>query len=172
MNHGHIIPFNRQHFFFKYTNCSVQEMISLLKFVSASLEAVQRILLTILLCLKNQYDATLKYVTCDTLVLTLLSFESIGVLLLMLMGVGPLFHCHLPCTLRHSLQQHCQLRGGRAISKYFLMPKANQEMTFSTSSELLICCYRIFQLQRSAPRDDLAALHVRRVFLLPSVFSP
>lgn len=37
----------------------MQEMIHLLKFVSTSLktlEAVQRILLSILLCLKNQYD--------------------------------------------------------------------------------------------------------------------
>lgn len=84
---------------------------------------------------------TLKYVTLNTLVLTLLLLKSIDVLLLILMGVGPLFHCHLTCTLRHSLQQHCQLREARAISKYFLMPKANQEMTFSTSRELLIGCY-------------------------------
>jgi len=84
---------------------------------------------------------TLKYVMCHTLVLTLLSLKSIGILLLILMGVGPLFHCHLSHTLRRSLQQHCQLREARAISKYFLLPKANQEMTFSTSRELLIGCY-------------------------------
>lgn len=60
VNHGHIIiPLSMWHFFFKYRNHSVQEMIHLLKFVSTSLktlEAVQWILLTILLSLKNQYD--------------------------------------------------------------------------------------------------------------------
>lgn len=81
---------------------------------------------------------TLKYVTCYTLVLTFLSLKSTDILLLILMAVGPLFHCHLSHTLRRTLQQQCQLREATASSKYFLMPKANQEMTFSTIRELLL----------------------------------
>lgn len=145
VNHGHIIiPLSMRHFFFKYKNHSVQKMIHLLKFVSTSLKtlgAVQRILLTILLCLKISMVTTLKYVTCDTFILTLLSLKSVGVLLLSLMEIGPLFHCHLSCTLRRTFQQQCQLGEARASSKYFLMPKANEEMTFSTSRELLIGFY-------------------------------
>jgi len=44
VNHGHIIiSLSMQHFFFKYRNHSVQEMIHLLKFVSTSLKTLEAV---------------------------------------------------------------------------------------------------------------------------------
>lgn len=148
VNHGHIIiPLSMRHFFFKYRNRSVQEMIHLLKFVSTSLKtlgAVQWILLTILLCLKNQYDDNTEICYMQHFGPDLTFTQVNRCSAFDFDGSGATAPLPPLLSLRRSLQQHCQLRKARAISKYFLMPKANQEMTFSTSRELLIGCYWIF----------------------------